>query len=153
MSIEDLKAVIRKEIKNETYGNFSGTNSSGNKINLETFLETFLEKTDKKYVDETVDIFLLALMTAVMAKGIVYKTDKEGFLHGFPVGPDVGIIKDCYFAQTTTRHVDAVVDIKVPLTDSLAEINENKPSFCHRCNKCFGAKIRLRDTTALILSQ
>ena len=77
----------------------------------------------------------------------MYKIDGEGNVSKLPVGPAVAFIKDCSFAQTTLRHLDAVIDIKVkPDTNNLTYD-------CKKCKLVFGGPKRLERHVCIVKSE
>ena len=70
----------------------------------------------------------------------VYKIDAEGNVSEIPVGNTVAHIKHCDFAQTTVRHLDAVVNI-------VTKTEPEKSYNCNNCNKTFGGPKRLERHT------
>ena len=131
LSIDQLKMVLKKEIQSGKYKEFSDDKRDSVKV-----LEDFYEKPGVHYVDPTVDLFLPALLTGLSANGTMHKIDEYGRISAYMVGSEVSTITGLAFAQTSIRHIDAVVDVKI-------EEAEKKPYICDRCRKEFGGPKRL----------
>ena len=133
-SLEDLVTLLREEV---TDGKYKGFTADG--VSVKDALASFIEAPNKHYVQPNVDSFLPILLIALKAKGIVYKTDADGNISQLSVGSDIAEpqIKDCFFAQTTIRHLDAVV------TKIKPEIDDTKPYPCTYCLRCFEGPKRL----------
>ena len=102
-SIEELLSLLRSEIEKEEHENFIAEGNS-----LSHTLDAFVRAPSTEYVQQNVDVFLPLLMVALDAKGTVYKIDNTGHISTLAIGPEDAIINNCFFAQTTLRHLDAV---------------------------------------------
>ena len=77
----------------------------------------------------------------------MFKIDAEGNVSVLSVGPEVAIIRGCCFAQTTVRHIDAVVNIKTKV-EVKAELY-----VCQNCQSSFGGPKRLARHVCAVKSE
>ena len=136
MSVEESFGFLRYEINKESHKDFTVAGAS-----LTDALDAFLRAPTKEYVKENVDVFLPLLMISLDAKGTVFKTDTNGSISRLAIGSESALIGDCNFAQTTLRHVDAVV-AKVKEEPGYSQ-EPAKPYPCVNCRKCFDGPKRL----------
>ena len=102
----------------------------------------FLENPSTQYANPVVDLVLPAIMHGLKARGIVYKTDDRGVISELHVGPE--IIRDCFFGQTSFRHLDAVSAKFQPMAVEYS---------CNSCNKTFGGTKRLAHHEYIVKSE
>ena len=159
LSVDELKRILRQEVSQSSYSHFACADDpvSGleppnpgddtGEVDPLSLVDQFLKNPAAQYANPVVDIVLPALMNGLKASGIVYKTDDRGQISQLQVGPEMSVIRDCFFAQTSVRHLDAVVNITAKAEPSVVDYN------CSTCKRSFGGPKRLARHDCVVKSE